>query len=475
MRCTWLGIVGVAAALAGGVVARGAGDPAAKLDLGGGVAMDLVRIKAGKFTMGSPETEKGRRKDEAQVEAVIERDFYLGKYPVTRGQFARFVQDTRFKTEAETGQSGGFGWDGARLGQRKEFNWKNPGFQQTDEHPVVLVTWDDAQAFVHWTAQKTGRQVTLPGEAQWEYACRAGSNTRFYSGDTEKDAAEIAWLKTGDGTRPVGQKKPNAWGLCDMSGNVYEWCADVYGPYKPGGPVEGALDKKRFVLRGGSWIKEATAARSAARYRNTPGSRNADNGFRVLVAVAPTTSGPRGEVPDEHMPALGMVNPPVAMEPVSPAAAPAVAQFGPLDGGLWAVLPCFIGFVVLGLIVTAVVAIIRNLSNSGTATSNSIASRIVDDGFWIDSALYAVGDVIEYSYYGPQGPVRSSFVVEDSNQGQFIYTGVRPDRLQLLSAAALARQRRQQLQQDESYLDDTSSYHSVSSRSSSGSSFPSAY
>src|SRR5262245_5678484 len=110
------------------------------LDLGG-ATLDLRRVPKGAYTQGSPATEPGREVDEAQRPVSITRDFWMGKFPVTRGQFARFVGETRYVTEAEKGQSGGIGWDGRQLGQRKDFTWRAPGFAQTDGDPVVLVTF----------------------------------------------------------------------------------------------------------------------------------------------------------------------------------------------------------------------------------------------------------------------------------------------------------------------------------------------
>jgi formylglycine-generating enzyme required for sulfatase activity len=235
--------------------------------LGKRLAMKLVLIPAGTFIMGSLKTERDNRdvfNDEVQHEVTISKPFYMGSTNVTVTQYAQFVK--------ETGQP-----------------HKEPSITQMDDHPVVNVSWNDAQAFCNWLAKKTNKMVSLPTEAQWEYACRAGSQPRFSFGDKAADLGDYSWYSANSGgmTHPVGRKKPNAWGLFDMHGNAWQWVSDYYGPYAaadktdPAGPKTGSLR----VLRGGSWISDGPAnCRSAHRSGATPVTVNAYNGFRVVVA-----------------------------------------------------------------------------------------------------------------------------------------------------------------------------------------------
>ncbi len=257
------------------------------VDLGGqrtrsvtnSLGMKFAPIKAGEFLMGSPDTDKDAEDDEKPQHRVrITRPFYLGVHEVTRGQFRRFVDDSGYQTEAEKDGKGGYGWNEAakKFEQTPRYTWREAGFEQTDLHPVVNVSWNDAVAFAEWLSKKEGKTYRLPTEAEWEYACRAGTTTRYFPGDDAEALAEVG--NVADGTaqekypdwkrpsrramgsstrRPVGRYRPNAWGLHDMHGNVWEWCWDWYGKdfYKgsrvddPAGPLEAAFR----VFRGGGW------------------------------------------------------------------------------------------------------------------------------------------------------------------------------------------------------------------------------
>ncbi len=267
-----------------------AGEDDLTLDLGAS-ALELRRIPKGTFVQGSPATEPGRDPDESEHPVTISRPFWIGRVPVTRSQFSRFVTETRFVTDAEKNPAGGFGWEVRGLVQKKEYTWRNPGFPQKDEDPVVLVSFADANAFVAWASKKSGRRVRLPTEAEWEYAARAGTTTPWFGAGKEDEALALGWFKPNARytTHPVGSKRANAFGLFDMTGNVFEWCRDAHAPY-PAGPVTdpdvvgpAAGEPERRVLRGGSWLRDAKRGRSAARHKGSPGTRNAETGFRVAM------------------------------------------------------------------------------------------------------------------------------------------------------------------------------------------------
>ncbi len=284
------------------------------------LGMKLVLVPAGEFLMGSSQEEialwndwfrrqglKNFNIDEEgpQHRVRITRPFYLGAHHVTVGQFRKFVAETGYATTAER-EKGAAGVDlgTGKFNFRADRSWHAPGFEQTDEHPVVCVSWLDAVAFCEWLGRKEGAAYRLPTEAEWEYACRAGTTTRYWCGNDHQRLAEVAnvadaaakarfpdWkytLTANDGyvfTSPVGSFRPNPFGLYDMHGNAFQWCADRYdakyydeSPAEdPQGPDLGNLR----VVRGVSWFGRPSAARSAARNKFVPDFRSDLLGFRI--------------------------------------------------------------------------------------------------------------------------------------------------------------------------------------------------
>ena len=269
------------------------------VDLGNGIKLEMVLICAGEFLMGSPESDTDAGDSEKPQHVVrIRKPFYLGKYLVTQEQW-----------EAVTGS--------------------NPSDLKGPKNPVENVSWDDCQGFCAKLGASFRGTFRLPSEAQWEYACRAGSAGKYCFGANKTQLAEYAWY-TGNAeskTHPVGEKKPNAWGLYDMHGNVWEWCADWYdsGYYAgsladdPTGPTTGP----GRVLRGGGWFNGVRHCRSANRRSDAPGYRSNGLGLRVSrVPLSPPQGAPAGVAPSEsasRVPAQGPRIVAIAQVPVLPA------------------------------------------------------------------------------------------------------------------------------------------------------------
>ena len=282
------------------------------------IGMKLKLIPAGEFMMGSAKSSQelvrlfGLDEDVAkyftdehpQHRVRITKPFYLGVHEVTLGQFLKFYHGANYKTEAERDGKGGWGWTGEGFEQRKSFVPWSWGFSgQTNDHPVVNVSWNDALAFCKWLSEKEGVTYRLPTEAEWEYACRAGTTTMYYHGDDPEGLAEVENVADGtakakfsdwstissrDGhvfTAPVGSYRPNGFGLYDMHGNVSEWCQDWHdGDYYAGSPTDdptGPAAGSSRVFRGGGWLSSAWSCRSAYRGSFSPGSRRGYGGFRV--------------------------------------------------------------------------------------------------------------------------------------------------------------------------------------------------
>jgi formylglycine-generating enzyme required for sulfatase activity/tRNA A-37 threonylcarbamoyl transferase component Bud32 len=274
-----------------------------EIDLGGGVTLTTVLIPPGEFLMGSKAEENARFMEKAKAASDqwtiaripsegpqqlvrIGRPFWLSRYEVTRGQFRLFVDETGYKTDAARDKEGegGQAYIGGRPVRDPRFDWSvDPGFKQTDDHPVVNVSWNDAQAFCKWLRQKQGGdRIVLPTEAQWEYACRAGTTTYWHCGDSDAVLQAYGWflVNSGGQTHPVGQLRPNGFGLYDMHGNVWEWCAHV-GDYSTRRPTG-----SRTMTRGGGIMARAEVCRSAFRCWSLPDYCNARLGFRVALEPA---------------------------------------------------------------------------------------------------------------------------------------------------------------------------------------------
>jgi len=221
------------------------------------IGMEFELIQPGEFQMGAPDGDK----DEQPVHTVrISKPFYLGKYEVTQAQWQAVMGN-------------------------------NPSaFTGDPTRPVENVSWEDVQEFIRrLNTKEGGTTYRLPTEAEWEYAARAGTTTAYSFGNDKSQLSQYAWYAdtSGSQTHPVGKLKPNAWGLYDMHGNVWEWVQDWYGPYPAGAAVDpaGPSSGSHRVLRGGGWDNDAGTCRSASRYRWPPGSRYGHLGFRLLRLV----------------------------------------------------------------------------------------------------------------------------------------------------------------------------------------------
>jgi formylglycine-generating enzyme required for sulfatase activity len=230
------------------------------------IGMELVLIPAGEYLMGSPNNDsEAFDAEKPQHKVRISKPFCLGVTPVTQGQYERVMAN-------------------------------NPShFKGDRQRPVEQVLWDQAVAFCRKLSELEGKKYRLPTEAEWEYACRAGSTGRWCFGEDESLLEQYAWYgeNSGGTTHPVGQKKPNAWGLYDVHGNVWEWCSDWYGNYgattldDPTGPRAGSLR----VSRGGSWALDARLCRSTFRNGLTPGVRLSHLGFRLACSSVDASGG----------------------------------------------------------------------------------------------------------------------------------------------------------------------------------------
>ena len=267
------------------------------------LGMRFVLIPPGAFLMGSADPGDDLQGDERPHRVVITRPFYLAVHEVTAGQFRRFVEATGYVTDAERSDEYKKSQDSFPdlSAGKARLTWSDPGFPQEDNHPVVQVSWSDAQAFLEWLNRIEKREYRLPTEAEWEYACRAGTSTRFSTGEdghSLRAAANVCNMVDGRTspspeprdafrfTSPTGIFPHNGFGLHDMHGNASEWCADWYqanGDDLPSKDPQGPNRGDERVVRGGSFALGPWYARSANRSSGPPRYHTYDLGFRVAV------------------------------------------------------------------------------------------------------------------------------------------------------------------------------------------------
>jgi formylglycine-generating enzyme required for sulfatase activity len=273
---------------------------------------EMIRIEPGTFMIGDPaDSDAGTVTDDTPHQVTLSKAYLIGKYPITVAQFSQFVAQTNFRTTAE---KAGFAYVHADVSEhfqrRNALNWRTAFPKLPETVPVVCVSWYDANAFCAWLQKSTGVKTRLPTEAEWEYACRAGTDTRF---NVDGPADSFGWFSFNSGDHffeddqlgqrtfidyknkvdsehcqphPVGLKKPNLWGLYDMHGNVWQWCHDVVAPY-PKQPVTDPTGPENIkatyrVARGGDFFDTPSTATSFNRGYWMPGDAYYHIGFRIV-------------------------------------------------------------------------------------------------------------------------------------------------------------------------------------------------
>lgn len=294
------------------------GDVKVVEDFTNSIGMKFVKIPAGEFIMGhegSPDELVKRcpgsnRKWFNGVPAHkvhISVPFAIGMHEVTRGQFAKFVEATGYRTECESNGEGGFHFEKLALTQSPDFTWRKPGFEQSDDHPVVQITWNDANAFAEWLSETESKVYRLPTEAEWEYVCKAGSKNLYQFSDNptslskvgnvgdstfEKRYPNMIAIKCTDNhlyTCPVGTFKPNDSRVFDMHGNVAELCLDSFAAYpetEVTDPI--GVEGDEVCVRGGGWNGDAESCLSAFRFQLYPTMQASVLGFRIVVELPET-------------------------------------------------------------------------------------------------------------------------------------------------------------------------------------------
>jgi formylglycine-generating enzyme required for sulfatase activity len=242
----------------------------------------MVLIPGGTFSMGSENGES----DEKPVHQVTLSDFYLGKYEVTVAEFRVFINDTGYKTDAEKGGNSQV-YENGKWTDKAGLNWRNDAEGKTaqDNHPVIHVSWNDANAYCDWLSKKSGKNYRLPTEAEWEYGARGGVQSKGYKYAGSNNIGDVGWYSSNSGnkTHAVGDKIPNELGLYDMTGNVWEWCSDWKGEYSTSSKTNptGSYSGSDRIVRGGSWFSFPQYCRVTYRDFNPPDFRYYLLGFRL--------------------------------------------------------------------------------------------------------------------------------------------------------------------------------------------------
>ena len=258
-----------------------------------GVSFEMVAVKGGTFIMGCT-SEQGYNcnDDEKPAHSVTLSDYYIGKYEMTVGLFRVFVNETNYKTDADK-EGWSYVWNGSSWYKKKGVNWRcdangNVRNSSEDNHPVIHVSWNDAQAFCKWLSRKTGQTFRLPTEAEWEYAARGGNKSKDYKYSGSNNIDDVAWYTSNSEgkTHDVGTKLPNELGIYDMSGNVWEWCQDRYGNYSSSNQMnpKGSSKGSDRIGRGGAWWGgDADFCRVSLRLHNSPDIMCNSLGFRLAA------------------------------------------------------------------------------------------------------------------------------------------------------------------------------------------------
>ena len=260
----------------------------------------MIVVPAGRFLMGSPPAEPGRFEDEVpQHEVRVANPFAVSRDPVTRSEYERFVRATKRPDPDGCASMS----DEGKWVVTAGLSWTNPGFEQSGDHPAVCVSWDDANAYARWLSERSGRSYRLLSEAEFEYAARAGATTPFPWGSSERDVCAHAnsfdataqrahpdWPAAAcdDGyahTSPVRTFPPNAFGVYDMTGNVFQWTADCFVEGGYASSARDGGDCAQRVIRGGSWLNGWKGLRAAMRDRDRPQDRYTNIGMRVARAM----------------------------------------------------------------------------------------------------------------------------------------------------------------------------------------------